>query len=356
MRDRILVVDDDDGILKLFETALKHTFDVVTAMDGNAARAQLDAGEFACVVADHMMPGITGIELLKHAFDKRPTCARILVTASDRVQDLGDAINVAQVHRFLAKPVRVTELANVVKDAVRQIRLESENRALVGELKEKNALLTKALAAVQESERRLEREVEQRTRDLKASIEELEKLALRDGLTGLYNHRFFQEALTQELARAARYGHSVGLIFLDVDHFKNYNDMLGHPAGDELLRQLAKLLVATGDAPEYRFRGRVSDIVSRYGGEEFVIILPMTDKAGAGIRAERLRITIAEFGFPRRDVQPNGLVSASIGVAAYPTDAIDKTNLIQAADDAMLDAKRSGRNRVVVTPDRPKEA
>jgi two-component system, cell cycle response regulator len=206
---------------------------------------------------------------------------------------------------------------------------------------------------VQESERRLEREVEQRTRDLRAAIVELEQLALRDGLTGLYNHRFFQESLTTELARAARYGFAVSLIFIDVDHFKNYNDVCGHPAGDALLKEFGRLLQATGDAPEFRFRGRLSDIVSRYGGEEFVIILPMTDREGAVIRAERLRAMIAEHPFARREVQPSGFISASIGVAAYPRDAIDKTALIRAADDVMLEAKRTGRNKVIAARDPP---
>jgi diguanylate cyclase (GGDEF)-like protein len=243
--------------------------------------------------------------------------------------------------------VRIAELVEVVQDAVRTARLESENERLVAELSEKNRLLTKALAAVQESERRLEREVDERTKELKSANAELEKLALRDGLTGLYNHRFFQEALTTELARAARYGNPVSLIFIDVDHFKNYNDLCGHPAGDELLRQLARLLVVTEDKPEVRFRGRLSDIAARYGGEEFVIILPMTDREGACIRADRIRLMIAEHNFPRREVQPAGFVTVSVGVAAYPRDALDKVTLIQLADDAMLHAKRSGRNRVV---------
>lgn len=111
------------------------------------------------------------------------------------------------------------------------------------------------------------------------------------------------------------------------------------------------MLSATGDAPEFRFRGRVSDIVSRYGGEEFVIILPSTDRQGAVIRADRLRQMVADHPFERRDVQPSGVISVSVGVAAYPRDALDKTKLIKRADDAMLEAKRSGRNRVVAARD-----
>lgn len=350
--DTLLVVDDDDGILKLFETALKTSFRVLTAPDGAAGKVVLEQEEVACIVADQMMPGLTGVELLREAAALRPHAARILVTASDRVKDLSDAVNVAQVHRFMSKPVRITELIKVVKDAVHQATLERENKRLVGELTEKNTLLQRALSQVQESERRLEREVDQRTKELRDANAELEKLALRDGLTGLYNHRFFQDAMTQEMSRAARYGNPLALIFIDVDHFKNYNDLCGHPAGDALLKDLGRLLTATQDAPEFRFRGRLSDIVSRYGGEEFCIILPMTDAPGALVRAERVREMVAQHPFARREVQPNGIISVSIGVASYPRDALDKAGLIQAADDAMLAAKRSGRNRVLTAPER----
>jgi diguanylate cyclase (GGDEF)-like protein len=343
----VLVVDDDESIRKLFESALKGAWDVAVAADGNEARAYLVKNPVACVVADHMMPGLTGIDLCREAATLQPHAGRVLVTASERVKDLSDAVNVGRVHRFLTKPVRIAELLSVVADAVRVCDIERQNGQLVIELKDKNALLHKALAAVQESERRLEREVDERTQKLREANAELEKLALRDGLTGLYNHRFFQEALTTELARAARYGNAVSLVFLDVDHFKNYNDLCGHPAGDELLRQLARIIVATEDAPEFRFRGRLSDIAARYGGEEFVVILPMTDLDGAVIRADRIRAMVAEYAFPRREVQPGGAITVSVGVAAYPAQAIDKVGLIAAADDAMLVAKRTGRNRVV---------
>ncbi|MBI1946408.1 MAG: diguanylate cyclase [Deltaproteobacteria bacterium] len=348
--DTLLVVDDDDGILKLFESALKTSFRVLTAPDGAAGKSVLEREDVACVVADQMMPGLTGVELLREAVTLRPYAARILVTASDRVKDLSDAVNLAQVHRFLSKPVRITELIGVVKSAVHQASLERENQRLVGELTEKNGLLQRALSQVQDSERRLEREVEERTRQLREANVELEKLALRDGLTGLYNHRFFQDAMTQEMSRAARYGNPLSLVFIDVDHFKNYNDLCGHPAGDALLKDLGRLLTATQDAPEFRFRGRASDIVSRYGGEEFCIILPMTEGAGALVRADRVREMVSQHPFERREVQPNGVISVSVGVASYPKDALDKAGLIKAADDAMLAAKRAGRNRVVSAP------
>jgi len=206
--------------------------------------------------------------------------------------------------------------------------------------------LERALSEVQDHERRLEHEVNAATAELRKAVEKLTELALRDGLTGLYNHRFFQEALTAELARSARHGRKVGLIFLDLDHFKNYNDMLGHPAGDELLIKLAKILTHTQANEEIAIRGRASDVAARYGGEEFVIILPETDRAGALVRAERLRACVESFPFASGSVQPGGKVTVSIGVSAYPEDAVTKQALVEAADQALLRAKREGRNRV----------
>jgi diguanylate cyclase (GGDEF)-like protein len=270
----------------------------------------------------------------------------VLVTASERISDLKDAVNVARVHRFLSKPIRPVELPNVVAAVIRERALEAENARLLEALEEKNTLLTRALAQVQENELRLEREVEQRTRDLREAISELEKLALRDGLTGLYNHRFFQEALTTELSRAARYTKPVSLLFIDVDHFKSFNDINGHPAGDKVLKRLAAILTDTGEIEELPFRGRASDITARYGGEEFVVILPETDRDGAAIRAERIRASLEAWNFPGQENQPDGNLTVSIGVASYPVDALTKGVLVEAADSALLEAKRAGRNRV----------
>ncbi|MBI5497672.1 MAG: diguanylate cyclase [Deltaproteobacteria bacterium] len=345
---RVLVVDDDADIRNLIQAALQKDYEVMTAADGAAALEVLRTQPVDCVVADHMMPGITGVNLLTATRDVQPKAVRILVTASERVEDLRDAVNLAHVHRFISKPLRVMDLRALVAEAVRANLLEEENARLVVELREKNDMLARALSAVQEQERRLERQVEERTRELRAANAELEQLALRDGLTGLYNHRFFQEALTQELARGARYHTPVGLVFLDVDHFKNYNDMLGHPAGDKLLKDLARILCNTGEIPEISFRGRMGDIPARYGGEEFVIVLPQTPKDGTIVRAERLREAVASFPFPGGNVQPGGRVTISVGVAAFPDDAINKQQLIECADQMVYLAKRSGRDQVRV--------
>jgi diguanylate cyclase (GGDEF)-like protein len=339
----ILVVDDDADILWMIAAVLRNSFDVVTAQDGLQAVAVLEKQDVAGVIADHMMPGMTGVELLDRCHELRPAAARILITASERVNVLKDAVNRARVHRFLSKPLRLTELPATIRDAIREAWLEAENARLVTELAHKNDELNHANG-------RLELEVRERTTELHAAIQKLEELAVRDGLTGLFNHRFLQEALDSELSRARRHGHPVSLLFIDVDHFKQYNDRHGHPAGDRLLRRVADVLVG-GRNSGLPVQARASDLVARYGGEEFVMVLPETGIEGALVKAERVRRKIAEFAFDQADTQPGGIVSVSIGVAAFPEHGAEKQALIDTADRELYRAKGGGRNRVCA-PDR----
>lgn len=168
--------------------------------------------------------------------------------------------------------------------------------------------------------------------------EEVKQLSYTDGMTELHNYRYFEMRLNEEILRYSRTKQNLSLIILDVDHFKNYNDTMGHPAGDEVLRILASILKETV---------RENDIVSRYGGEEFAIILPNANKEGVTILAERLRKKVEEYKFPNEEVQPSGRISVSVGTASLPEDADKAAELIHKADTALYVAKRNGRNRVV---------
>jgi diguanylate cyclase (GGDEF)-like protein len=167
--------------------------------------------------------------------------------------------------------------------------------------------------------------------------EQVLQISYTDGMTKLHNFRYFEFRLAEEISRAIRNKTGLSLIILDVDWFKNYNDTLGHPAGDELLRQLARALKETV---------RDNDIVARYGGEEFAVILPSVEKDGAMILAERLRKRVEEEHFPNEEVQPRGRLTISLGLASLPEDADTKENLIRRADKALYEAKRAGRNQV----------
>jgi len=165
----------------------------------------------------------------------------------------------------------------------------------------------------------------------------LRSQSIRDVLTGLYNRRYLEEALEREIRRAVRAEQCLGILMLDLDHFKKCNDTYGHDAGDAVLRETAGLLSRSI---------RAEDVVCRYGGEEFVVILPTADLNAARMRAERIRARLRELTVVHNG-QSLGVITASVGVAALPEHGVSTQELISAADAALYQAKREGRDRVV---------
>ncbi len=162
----------------------------------------------------------------------------------------------------------------------------------------------------------------------------VEKLAVTDDLTQVYNYRFLKSALRREIKRAGRYHQDLALLMIDVDNLKAYNDRHGHLRGSFLLREMAGLFAT---------HVRSWDLVAKYGGDEFTVILPQTDRAGAATVGERLRAAVAEHQFPLAE---RGSITVSSGIAHFPEDGDSVTTLIEAADRALYLAKRNGRNRV----------
>jgi len=169
--------------------------------------------------------------------------------------------------------------------------------------------------------------------------QKVKELAIKDGLTSLYNRRYFQDKLSLEFNRSKRLKDPLSLLFFDIDHFKNYNDINGHPMGDKLLKDISKLI-------KKGFRS--SDIICRYGGEEFCIIMPHTSIEGALIKAEKLRFLIQETVFINQKVQPGGNLTISIGLSEAPTHSSDPEKLLKLADDALYESKKTGRNKITV--------
>ncbi len=163
-------------------------------------------------------------------------------------------------------------------------------------------------------------------------LTELVRLSVRDGLTGLFNHSSFFQKLDAEMQRYVRYNTTVALLMIDIDNFKKINDTFGHQAGDNLLNALAVIV---------REEARESDICCRYGGEEFTVIMPLTDIANAATSAERLRERVARSLFDGR------AITVSIGVAASGENVGTSQELVKKADAALYEAKENGKNRVV---------
>ena len=163
-------------------------------------------------------------------------------------------------------------------------------------------------------------------------------MAVTDGLTGLYNHREFYQALRRELERARRYKHNLSLLMIDVDDFKQFNDYFGHPAGDFALRKIGELL---------RKCARTTDIIARYGGEEFAVILPESTPGGALMVAERIKMEVGEHNFIPNANDPVHL-TVSIGIYSSESGDVTEDQIVSLADEASYVAKKSGKNQVVV--------
>ena len=181
-------------------------------------------------------------------------------------------------------------------------------------------------------------QIDQQTHELATSEAQLRELSIRDPLTNLFNRRFMEEALMREVRRAERGHVPLSIIMMDIDHFKRFNDTLGHAAGDALLHDLGALLPQTI---------RAADIACRYGGEEFVLVLPDASLEVATARAELVRDAVKNLHVVRSGLEL-GAVTISLGVAAFPDHGCDAESVLRSADSALYRAKDQGRDQVVV--------
>ncbi|MBK9294552.1 MAG: diguanylate cyclase [Oligoflexia bacterium] len=285
MLPKILVVDDESHTRDALKRTLNKEFEVLLAANATEALKTLETQPEICIVlSDEQMPGMRGVELLSEVKIKYPQIIRVMLSGQIELEGMMRAINQAQVHRFIMKPW--------------------DNDTLRLQLQE--ALLHYL--------------------DLEKSV--------KDPVTGLTNHRYFQEKIRREIDRAERHKRIFSLLMIDVDYFKAYNDKFGHPAGDKALNQIAQHLNKAT---------RTADSISRYGGEEFAMVLPETNKSTAMEVAQRIR---HEMEQTKIDTQNNHVFTLSIGVSCYPIDGTSAEELIEKADKALYMAKKKGRNKV----------
>jgi len=340
-KEHIICVDDEEGILTALRQQLGARFgdecQIEVAQSAHDALELVDElrrdGEpLAVMIADQIMPGMKGVELLEEVHKRSPGTTKILLTGQAGLDAVVAAINRAGLNRYIPKPWDEPDLRLTVENLLRTFRLHRENEFLVDDLKRKNVELEAAKIS-------LEQKVRARTQELEEANLRLNRLAVTDGLTGLYNHRYLQEQLHVAVERSLRSSVPVAMLMIDVDHFKKYNDRQGHPAGDEALRSVARVIA------EDR---RTVDVVARYGGEEFAVILDGVGRDGASEVAEKIRTRVSATAIPHADKQPLGKMTVSIGVAVCPDDAQGAEGLLEAADVALYRAKKSGRDTVVI--------
>jgi diguanylate cyclase (GGDEF)-like protein len=327
-RKRLLVVDDEPVNRDLMTRIFESEYDVCTAADGQEGLAVARQLRPDVVITDQRMPVMSGVDFLTHLKEELPHTIRILLTGYSDYASLLDAVNVARIHHYVEKPFHTVDLRTVVRALVRsaELEMERENR-----------------------EAQLERMVQERTselteanRQLASANQRLQEMAIRDGLTGLFNHSYLLEHLQIEVARSTRYRRSFSLLFADVDDFKSVNDRFGHPTGDAVLKAMARLFLPLSAGT------RGSDVASRYGGEEFCLVLAETPAEGACTKAERIRAAVEAIDWRAVDARLVRPVTVSIGVAAFPDHAGSVDALVEVADQALYEAKAGGKNRVVI--------
>lgn len=303
---RTLIVDDDSLQRRLIRASLiRAGYEVVEAPDGAEAWEILQRDPVPLIITDWMMPTINGLELIRRIRSGIETgffpnyIYIILVTAKDAKEDVVEGLD-SGADDYLTKPFDLNEMLARVKIGVRILNLEAR---------------------------------------LRESLDQLHVMATYDSLTGLLNRRAVYERAQSELERASRERQSISLVMLDIDHFKSVNDQHGHLTGDQALRLVAGTIAQNK---------RSYDWAGRWGGEEFLLVLPQTTMEEAGYIAERMRQSVAVLNFPLANGKYLKL-HISLGVSSTDSNRARPPTLgelLQQADDALYQAKNQGRNKV----------
>lgn len=322
---KILYIEDNPENRLLIRRVLSaDSYEVIDAEDGLSGIKKAQSERPDLILMDIMMPGFDGREVTTRLrgiphLEKIPIIA---LTASVMKGDR-ERVVAAGCDGYLQKPIDVDRLPDQIEEFLKGKREALSPEEEVEFLREHNKRLAE----------RLEQKVERLT-DISQANKRLANMTLTDELTGLPNRRYLNRRLREELAMTKRFKSPISCIMIDIDHFKRTNDTLGHQAGDDVLQALAKVL---------REGKREEDVIGRYGGEEFLFLLPQVDSPGAMILAERLRKKVADTDF-KTSLANDVRLTISLGVATFTSENLTEAELIRRADDALYQAKAEGRN------------
>jgi len=303
---RLLVVDDEEIMREFLKEVLAgEGYEIELAVSGRDAVEKMQASTYDVVITDIVMPELDGLGVVSAAKDLPYDVSVVVMTGYASMETAVESMKLGAVD-YITKPFNIDQIRIIVANAIKERALKK--RAAEGEF--------------------------------------YKELSRKDGLTELYNHRFFQQLLETEVSRASRYNRVVSLLMIDIDEFKRYNDTYGHPAGDVVLKKLGSVLKKSS---------RNYDYVARYGGEEFAVIVPEVGADSARRMAERIRSLVEETEFEGEDIMPGGHLTISLGVASYPMQASTAAELVERSDQALYRAKKDGKNRVAVYGEDTKE-
>jgi diguanylate cyclase (GGDEF)-like protein len=313
---RLLIVDDEESVRSLLSQVLiEEGFQVTTAENANEAWEIFKKDPVPLVITDIAMQGMTGIELLMNIKKDRPKTQVIIMTCYTSQETVSKAHRYGA-YDYLIKPFEDLELIpKAAKRAIEKIDQITENELEMEKLKKK-------------------------IEDLEQSNNMLKNLAIKDGLTGLFNHRYFQENLALELLRSDGDKQIFSMMFIAVDAFTHFKDTFGKIEGDKLLLSIGQVL---------KNNIRKVDLPARYEGARFEVLLPSTTKNETHKVANKLCKLIADDSFPSRKKQSTAKVTVSIGISSFPIDGTNGSTLIKCAEQAMFQAQISGGNIVCVT-------
>ena len=317
---KMLYVEDNKSSREAFCGLLENFFsDITFASNGEEGLKKFKSSNFDLVITDIKMPKMSGIEMMQAIREIDEDIPLIVSTAHQNQEFLMSCIELG-VNGYLLKPINHKQLIRVVKYVCGRLYYIQENKKY---------------------ENSLEQLVKERTKELEATKTELTLLVNRDSLTNLYNRRYFDDISKTLLSLAHREKDSLSLMMIDIDRFKTINDTYGHLVGDIVLKELAFTLLKTT---------RTSDVVIRFGGEEFLILLPHTDLEGAEKIAVKIRNHVKNLKINIKDsVDKIVKFTVSIGVTeCYCSDDEDIDTIVRRTDEAMYEAKHNGRDRIVI--------